>query len=877
MRGLRAFAFRIAGQFRQRSADRDISAELESHLDLHIADNMRAGMSPEKARRQALVALGGLEPTKERYRDLARWRLVEELARDVVVAFRMLTRDRGFALTATLVLGIGLAVTNTFFILMNAVVLRGLPIDEPDRVVMIRARDTADRNLGMSYDDYLDMRMGATSVSGLGAFTWASMTVGDDAHASERFRGSYVSSNVFRLIGERPIAGRDFQPQDDEPGAPVVAILGRSVWESRYGANPAVVGSTLRVNGVPATIVGIMPDRSKFFDNTEVWQPLVVMPRLLQPSRGSRQLDVIGRLTPGASLGDARGEFQSRWSELSRRFPATNSNLRLVVMPIENQYVGDWKNPAWLAFIAAGLLILAVACANVANLHVMRGTHRVREIAVRTSLGATRPRIVRQLLAESVVLALAGGVVGLTLSLLAARLLWVATPEGTLPHWMHFTMDPPMFAVLAAMCLGSAIVFGLVPAVQVSKSHLNPALNSGTRGSSHSAPSRWLTSMLLVAQFAIALGALVSISAAAREVAVSNGVADSDARGLLTMSIAVPGGRYPTPELRNAFYERLRREFSSVEGVTHVAFASNLPLGGAATRALILEQHEANATAARPMVRSVSVGPGYFDTLGVALVRGREFTEQDGAAQPMPVVINQRFVDLHLSGSEPIGKPITVVVDSTPRRFTVIGVATSIRQRPAPEIDPVVYFPLRGTAPSQMSIVVRGPGNHEAVAKSLRNVMQSIDPDVPLYRMMTLEASIHEMNWNARVSNIMASAASLLAVLLSAIGLFALTAHAVAWMTPEIGVRTALGASPHHVLQRVLRRAAIQLALGIAAGVAFALAWNRIFSGGQSPSNVSPIDFAIAAGTLTLVSVAACLVPAIRALHVDPITALRYE
>ena len=843
MRGLRAFVFRMLGQFRRRSANRDMSAELESHLDLHIADNVRAGMSPEEARRQALVALGGLEPTKERYRDLARWRIVEELASDLLVAVRMLQRDRGFVLTATLVLGIGLAVTNTFFILMNASVLRGLPIDEPDRVVMIRARDTADRNLGMSYDDYLDMRVATTSVSGLGAFTWTPMTVGDGSHAAERFMGAYVSSNVFGLIGERPIAGRDFQPQDDQPGAPAVVILGRSVWESRYGANPAVVGSTLRINGVPATVVGVMPDRSKFPTNAEIWQPLVAMPRLLQPSRGSRQLDVIGRLTPGASLGAAMGEFQSRWSELSRRFPATNSNLRLVVMPMENHYVGDWKNPAWLAFSAAGLLILAVACANVANLHVMRGTHRVREIAVRTSLGATRSRIVRQLLAESVVLAVAGGAVGLALSILAARLLWVSTPDGTLPHWMHFTMDPPMFAVLAAMCVGSAMVFGLVPAVQVSKHGVNPALNSGTRGSSHGTPSRWLTSVLLVAQFAIALGSLVSISAAARDVAVSNGVADSDARGLLTMSIALPGDRYPSPDLRNAFYDRLRREFEAVDGVTRVAFASNLPLGGAATRALILEQHEGNAAAARPMVRSVSVGPGHFEALGVALVRGREFTEQDGSAEPMPVIINQRFADLHVSGSEAIGRLVTIVIDSAPRRFTVIGVSPVIKQRAVPESDPVVYLPQRGMAPSQMSVIIRGPADHEAVARSLRNAMQSIDPDVPLYRMMTLEESIHEMNWNARVSNIMASTASLLAVLLSAIGLFALTAHAVAWMTPEIGMRTALGARPHHVLQRVLRRAAIQLVLGISAGVAFALAWNRIFSGGQSPSNVGPNRF----------------------------------
>ena len=330
-------------------------------------------------------------------------------------------------------------------------------------------------------------------------------------------------------------------------------------------------------------------------------------------------------------------------------------------------------------------------------------------------------------------------------------------------------------------------------------------------------PSRWLTSFLLIAQFAVALSALISVSAAARDVAISND--ESEARGLLTMSIALPGDRYSTPELRTAFYNRLRREFEAVEGVTRVALASNLPLGGAATRALVLEEHEANAAGARPMVRSLSVGAAYFDTLGVTLVRGREFTEQDGTTEPMTVVVNRRFADLHFSGGDPIGRLITVVIDSAPRRFTIVGVSPTIKQRTAPEVDPIVYFPQRGMAPSQMAVIVRSPADHAVIARSLRNAIQSIDPDVPLHRMMTLEESIHEVNWNARVSNILATVASGLAVPLSAIGLFALTAHSVALMTPEIGVRAALGARPHQVLQRVLRRAAVQLVFGIAAGI----------------------------------------------------------
>jgi putative ABC transport system permease protein len=861
----------------RRNRERDLAAELESHLELHIADNVRAGMTPEEARRQALIALGGVQQTKERYREQRKWRVFEELARDVMFAVRMLMRDRGFTIAAAAVLGIGLAVTNTFFIMAHSIVVRGLPIDEPERVIMLRARDAADRNLGMSYPDYLDIRASAQSFTGLGAFTWAPMALGDDAHAAERFVGAYVSSDVFSLIGERPIAGRDFQPQDDVPGAAPVVILGRSIWESRYSGSAALIGSTLRVNGVQATVIGIMPDRSKFPSNAVVWQPLVALPASASGKlRGSRQLDVFGRLKPGVSRTDAVGELQGIWSELVRRHPSTNANIRLQPTLMNHQYVGDRINPAWYAFIGAGFLILFVACANVANLLIMRGTHRAREIAVRASLGATRARIVRQLLAESGVLASLGGMIGLLLSTAGAQLLWASTPEGMLPHWMHFRMDPPVFALLALICVGSAIVFGLFPAFHISRRSLNVTVSGGSRGMSRSVPSRWLTSALLVAQFAVALGSLISISAMARAVADDYGIAQSDADGLLTMSIALPGGRYDTRESRIAFYDRLQRHFEQVEGVTQMALTQNLPLGGAATRALILEGQDANAKGPRPTVRSVSISPEYFETLRVPLHRGRPFTNQDGITEPAAVIINQRLADLYFGDIDPVGRSLTVVIDAKPRPFTIVGVSAAIKQQPGPQ-DAVVYFPHRAIAPTQIAMMVRSATDRASTAAALRAAMRVLDADVPLHRLMTLQESLDEADWNGRFSNMLAGLAGVLAVLLSAIGLFALTAHAVANMTPELGIRAALGARPHQVLNRVLRAAMLQLIFGIAAGIAFALLWNRIFSDAAAPPNTGAIDFVVAAVLLAAVSALACLVPAIRALRVNPVVALRYE
>lgn len=857
--------------------DRDFSAELQSHLDMHIADNMRAGMSADEARRKALIALGGVEQTKERYRDGSRVRALDELVRDMVFAVRLLARDRGFTITAAAVLGIGLAVTNTFFILTNAIVIRGLPIDDPDRVLIMRVRDAADRNLGMSYQDFRDVRAGAKSFASVAAFTLAPITIGDETHAAERFNGAYVSSAVFGIFGEVPVAGRSFQPQDDEPGAPAVVILGRSIWESRYAGDRAVVGSTVRVNGTQATIVGIMPDRSRFPTNAEVWQPLGSMPGIAQQTRSVRTFTTFGRLTAGSSMVDAQGELQSMWAGLSKQYPPTNANLRLTVRPINEHYVGPRTHPAWIALNAAGLLVLLVACANVANLLVMRGTSRSREMAVRTSLGATRVRIVRQLLAESAVLAALGGVVGLLLSSAAARLLWIITPEGMLPHWMGFRMDPPMFALLAVVCLGSSFVFGLVPAFQLSKANPHAALKAGVRGAG-GVPSRRLTSALLVAQFAVALGSLLSISAAVRSLDDESRDPKIDMRGLLTMSVALPGRTYSTPESRGEFYERLRQSFAALDRVTSVALASNPPFGGAATRALVLEG-QAGSTGPRPTVRTVSISAGYFETLGVSLLQGRAFTDEDGTSGQRSVIVNQRFAQLHVPNGEPIGKQIALVNDSaaSPERFTIVGVSPSIRQGPQPEPDAVAYFPYRMAAPAQMTIMVRGPADHTATASVLRASMQSLDADIPLYRVMTLEQAIEDATWNGRFSSIVANVTGLLAVLLSAIGLYALTAHAVSCMTPEIGIRTALGALPRQVLWRVLRGAALQLVFGIAAGVAFAISWDRLLGSANSPAGVGPIDFVAAAIMLAIVSLAACLVPAARALRVNPVVALRYE
>ena len=876
MRTFRASLLRVAALFRRRADERDLDAELHAHLELHIADNVRAGMPPDEARRRALIALGGIEPTKERYRQRRQIRLLEELTQDFRFAGRILRRDRGFAATVVMVLGVGIAVTNTFLVLTYAICLRGLPIEAPERVLFIRASDAAGRIVGMSFEDFKNLRERSTSFSNIAAFVGGSIALGDDVRGTERFRGAYVSAATFRLLGEIPVAGRDFEPQDDEPGAPSVVILGTSIWTSRYSRDESVVGSVVRVNGVPSTVIGIMPDRSKFPVNTEVWQPLAAS-GAARESRDTRTLAMMARVREGMAVAAARGELTSIWSGLQNTYPELNGRVRLDIVPINRQYAGDINHPAWWAFVTAGFLVLVVACANVANLLLMRGTHRARELAIRGSLGATRRRMIRQLLTESVLLAILGGAVGIGLALMGVRLLWALQPAGTLPYWMQFGMDVPVLAIVVALCFVTSLVFGTVPAFQITKGAANLALKDGRRGATRGPSSRRWTSAFLVAQFSIALMFLGTISVATRLLDRQNRDPHIDAANLLTVWIALPPQKYGTPEQRARFHEALGERLAAVPALRSVAITRRLPLEGATGRQLFIEGAPAATAHDPPRVGSVTISPSYFETLGVGLLRGRPFHDRDGLPGHESVIVNQRLVDIHFPHTDPIGKRIGLAGSSgkAPGWLTIIGVSPNIRQQPAPVPDPVAYVPLRANPDAQFALIARAQAPL-ALVPIVRSEIKSIDVDVPVFRILTLAEAMQEANWNNRLSNLLANLIALLALLLSAVGLYALISHAVAQLTPEIGVRVAMGAQPRQVAWTVFQRALRPLAMGVAGGVLLAVGSSKLFASDRS-SGLMAVDLLIAALILGFVSLLAALLPTIRALRVNPAVALRYE
>src|SRR5262245_15739240 len=430
---------------------------------------------------------------------------MSRLWRDLRLAVRMLARDRAFTSVAVLVLGLGIGVANMQFVLLNAVCIRGLPIPRVDRVLFVSARDARDRDVPLSFREFEGIRQSARQFHAIAAFANAPAVIGDDDRAPDRAAATWISASGFEVLAEPPAFGRTFEAADDRPGAPPVAIVGHGLWQARYGGDPSLVGRVVRINGTPTTVVGVMRGGFRFPSTTEVWLPLAAMPGVATERRTARLLSVVGRLTDGASIADARGELAAVAGQLTRDYSDTNRGMRLAAMLINDRYNGRLTDPVWLTFAAIGVIVLLIACANAANLMLMRSVARSHEMAVRASLGASRGQLVRQLLAESAVLAALGGAAGTVLPLLSIRVLTSVIPENTLAYYTRFTMDGFAFAVLCAVCLGTVFVFGLAPAVHVSKADVNHLIKEGGRGGGAGIRARRWTTAFLTTEFALTM------------------------------------------------------------------------------------------------------------------------------------------------------------------------------------------------------------------------------------------------------------------------------------------------------------------------------------------------------------------------------------
>ena len=803
-----------------------------------------------------------------------------QVSQDLRYACRTLAKDRGFTLVVVLALALGIGANTTVFTLVNAVLFRGLPFPNPDQIVVVNCSQPSEGRprVGVSYPDFRDWRAQSKSFQGLAAYDFIPMSLSDRTDVPERYIGAPMTANSFSLIGAVPVLGRNFTPEDEKPGAPGVAIIGYRIWENRYGKDPAILGRQVRLNEKPVTIVGVMPKGFQFPLRQDVWTILTVTPAT--EKRDSRWLQVYGRLKPEASLTDARAEMALIAGQLETSYPKENKGIKINVKTFNDEFNGGQIRVIFLALLGAVGCVLLVACANVSNLLLARSVARSKEISIRVALGASRWQIIRQLLVESVMLGLAGGALGLFLAVWGVKAFALAVADVGKPYWIDFRMDFTVFAYLSAICVGTGILFGLFPALQSSKLKPADTLKEGTRGAGGGRRARLFTGSLVVVELALSLVLLIGAGLMIRSFYELNGMTSVlSSNKLLVMRMYLLDAKYPKPLDRQQFIESLLPKLRSLPGVEAVSAVSHLPMDGSMSWRFELDGKPPAETAKKPSTEGLVIAPGYFNLISKPLFRGREFNSSDGLPGKEVAIVNQRFAAKYFPKQDPIGKRVLLEL---PGRvwLPIVGLCADIVQNDPtrPEPDALVYIPAQLQPLNNVGIIARTNGNPKALITAFRKEVQALDPDLPVFNASTLDEFLTQKRWGFRVFGTLFSLFAAFALILASVGLYAVMAYGVVQRTPEIGVRMALGASRMSILALVMRTGLYQFAIGLVLGLTAAFAATRVLSSilvRVKPSD--PFTFITLATVLFLVTMIACIIPARRAMRVDPIVALRYE
>jgi predicted permease len=710
------------------------------------------------------------------------------------------------------------------------------------------------------------------------------MNVSDDQAMPEQTPGARVTSEAFAVFGQQPLLGREFNLEDERKGATPVAIIAHHLWRDRYREDPGVLGATLRVNGTPATIVGVMPPGIRFPGNAAVWMPFV--PTAAQEKRSSRPLLVFGRLKAEVSRREAATEAEGIARRLIAAYPDDTKDFAGVVLEsVPERFVGGPARTMFLVMMAAVCFVLMIACANVANLLLSRSVYRAREVAMRMALGATRLRIVRQLLVETIVLGGAGGALGLFLAQGGVRLFDAAVLDPTRPYWIVFTVDYAVFGYVAAVCLLTAVIAGLAPALHVSKTSSSAVLKEGARGTVGSPRTRWFSGAMVVSQLALTIillaGAGLMIRSFHNLRSADNGYS---AEHLLTMRVQLTGARYATADARRAFYDRLESRLAAIGGIEAVAITTAVPPSNNEERRL--EVDGPKPAEQPPFVTVVRIGPHFLDVLGRGVVRGRALQPSDATPGSEGVLVNERLARQLFRDEDPVGRRVRFVqtqsqgpAPALPWR-TIVGVSPAIRHSSPQDVepDPVVYVPYGLEPPGGAWVMVRSGLAARSVGDDIRRAVQMIDRDQPVFAIQTIEDLLRERRWPYTAFGGAFAIFAVIALALSAVGLYALMAYAVTQRTQEIGVRMAIGASGRDVAWLFLKRGFAQLAIGSALGLAGAFALSGVLQTilvDVTPGD--PLTFLAVTAVLTAVATAACLLPVRRATRMDPLVALRQE
>lgn len=882
MRRLRAWMLRLAGILLHEERDKELTAEIDSHLQLHIDDNLRTGMTPEQARRDAILKLGGVESTKEACRDGSTVPLLDNLLRDSRFAIRQLGKNPGFTFTAILMLALGICASLAIFAFVDAALIKPLPYPNPSRLVHVTESVPLFPRANISYLDYLDWKRLNLVFSSLDVYTATGYLLNTPG-GTEPVPAERVSDGFFRTLGITPLLGRDFHAGEDLPGTPNTVMVSYATWQKRFGGRRDIIGQSLTLSGVPYTVIGVLPQTFQFAPRggAELWTTLHAS-GTCDLRRSCHNLDGIGRLKDGVSVQAALANMKSIAKQLEKQYPDSNRGQGASVLPLYDVIVGDIR-PILLVLLSGAGLLLLIACVNVASLLLVRSESRKREIAVRCSLGASSLRLISQFVTEASVLIAAGSVLGLIFAGWVMRLLARLIPADIMvatPYLQGLSLNAHALELAGSVAMLAAVLFSITPTLRLQLSEMREALAEGSRGSAGNTWRR-LGSNLVVLELAIAVVLLVGAGLLGKSfyrlLHVELGFQPDH---LATVQVAAPDSRYGKDEQATALGRRIVSRMATLPGVRSVAIASLLPVSFNGNTSWIRfvgrpyhgEHNEVNRR---------EVSSAYFTTLEAKLLRGRYFTDDEDASKPRVVIINQALARQYFPGEDPIGKKIGDTDLSAKSLNEIIGIVDDVKDGSLDsEIWPAVYYPFNQSPDTFFSLVVRTSQAEQSVLPAMVAAVHQIDPDLGTMGEATMTQRINQSPsaYLHRSSAWLVGGFAALALLLGVVGLYGVIAYSVSRRTREIGVRMALGAERKAVYRLILKEAGWLTALGTVAGLLCSLAAATLMR--KLLFGIRSWDLPTLAAVTAVLAISAMLasyIPAHRAASVNPVEALRVE
>ena len=891
---------RVRALFRRKAVETELDEELRFHLERQVEKYVQSGLSREEAQRRARVEFGGVEQAKEECRDARGVNFIESLVQDLRFGLRMLRKSPGFTTAAVLTIALGIGANTAIFGLVDSELLHALPFPHLERLVNVWTTDAGGDMHSPFPNQYLALRKYSQSFDQVAGTGWVDYFNGSDESGWQNLPGRLVSSNWLTTLGVQPLLGRNFRDEEQIPGQDGVVILSYTCWRTRFHGDPNIVGKQIALSRRRVTIVGVLPKSLEVSNgDAEVFAPLVLESYLNDAKlrvRGTVRMRILARLKPGVTLQQARSETETIAKGLRGPLITSDRSGHLIVESFEETFrdigptVLNAQRGLWMTAVASGVVLL-IACANVASLLLARGVKRHREVAVRSALGCSRGRMIRQLLTESTLLFLCGGSLGLVVAGWSNEVIGKLA-SGIVQNNVYVEMNARIVAIGLGVCLLSALVFGMIPALQATRVNLNDSLKDAIRGTASGAVSRRPRNLLVMFQAALGMVLLVGFGLLFRSLLhVESAPIGFDPKNVMTATVSLPVSHYSEPSAKTLFMQKAVERIRAIPAVESVGIVDSLPMNGADSARLSIEAPSSKPANIGEEIFFVSVSPEYFSSLKIPMLRGRAFQEIDARETGPVAIVNGAFAKTYFTDADPL-KCHLAFADSPTTWKEIVGVVSNFRQRnPEEDLRPMVYLPVEQTLPSRWSLTIRVRAANDVgdVAAAFSKQLAVLDPKL-YWEMGSMQRQIHDsesLTLRRPMITLLASFGGL-ALILVIVGVFGVTSYSVAERTREIGIRTALGAARLEIAELVLRESLKVTLVGLGVGTFCAFGVARFFptegigwSGSgiflYGVSRTDGLTYLSAAALLTIVVIAASWVPARRAMKVDPMVALRYE